>query len=117
MQLVHLQEFEPATLDDIYAVHNPRFVDALEQFIKRNGKGVVEYSPTYVTENSFQDSLRVRLCSQIQGPPLKPHGNCSDCGAFLQAVGAAKALIDAVVERSATGPVSGFGICRPPGKP
>ena len=57
-------------------------------------------------------------------PPLAGSGStdpatrdCSDCGAVLQAVGAAKALIDVVVERSANGPVSGFGICRPPGKP
>lgn len=59
LQLIDLRDFHPASVEDVCRVHNPRFVEALQGFIKQQHKGVVEGAPTYVTSQTFEDSLRV----------------------------------------------------------
>lgn len=102
LQLQSLDNFRPATLAEVSAVHDKRYPEALHQIVKQQQKAaqfeIVESAPTYVTSSSYQDAL--------------------------QAAGAALSLIDACLEAAAQGKShggsakdvpAGFGICRPPG--
>ena len=79
LQLQSLDNFRPATLAEVYAVHDKRYPEALQKVVKQQQKAaqfeIVESAPTYVTSSSYQDALQVtclylrqRLrCSSILG--------------------------------------------------
>ncbi len=46
----------PATRDEIARVHSPRMIQAVEE-AARQGPGIIDYAPTYVTHTSFTDAL------------------------------------------------------------
>lgn len=46
----------PATYDQIARVHQPQLIHAIEEICKQ-GAGVIDYAPTYVTQTSYQDAL------------------------------------------------------------
>lgn len=104
--MAQLEGFAPATLDQIAAIHSPKYAGQIAHLSTggpaAGGAVVVESSPTYVTTSSYGDSLR--------------------------AAGAVIALVDAVVASlplqlpgeagggAGASPSSvGFAICRPPG--
>ena len=49
-------EVAPATRDQIAQVHEPRLINGLEEACKQGG-GIIDYAPTFITETSFQDAL------------------------------------------------------------
>jgi acetoin utilization deacetylase AcuC-like enzyme len=49
-------EAAPASREDINRVHTRQMVDGLEAAC-RQGPGIIDYAPTYVTRTSFQDAL------------------------------------------------------------
>jgi acetoin utilization deacetylase AcuC-like enzyme len=58
LERVEAQRVEavPATHAQLARVHRPQLVNALEQAC-RQGPGVIDYAPTYVTQTSFADAL------------------------------------------------------------
>jgi acetoin utilization deacetylase AcuC-like enzyme len=46
----------PATVEQVTRVHRPQLVKAVEEVCKQ-GPGIVDYAPTYVTQTSYQDAL------------------------------------------------------------
>ncbi len=52
------ERIEPlcATTDEIARVHQPKMIRAIEDVCKQ-GAGIIDYAPTYVTETSFEDAL------------------------------------------------------------
>ncbi|KAL3146501.1 hypothetical protein ABBQ32_000754 [Trebouxia sp. C0010 RCD-2024] len=101
-QVQSLNKFRAATLDEVCAVHDKRYPEALHKIVQQQQKeaqfAIVESAPTYVTSSSYQDGL--------------------------QAAGAAIALVDSCVAAArhrasagqpSSGVPAGFGICRPPG--
>lgn len=49
-------EATPATRDEVALVHNPKLIAGLEQACKQ-GPGVIDSAPTFVTQTSFNDAL------------------------------------------------------------
>ena len=49
-------EAPPATVEQVTRVHRPQLVKAVEEVCKQ-GPGIVDYAPTYVTKTSYQDAL------------------------------------------------------------
>ncbi|KAF3334146.1 histone deacetylase 14 [Carex littledalei] len=94
-QVYEIQNFQPASLDDIARVHSRSYVTGLEKVMSRasdEGLIFIEGSgPTYATGTTFQESLL--------------------------AAGAGMSLVDAVVEASRVNrdPPVGFALIRPPG--
>ncbi|KAK1257035.1 Histone deacetylase 14 [Acorus gramineus] len=94
-QVIGLQDFKPASIDDIGRVHERAYVSGLEKAMSKaseDGLIFIEGSgPTYATPTTFQESLI--------------------------AAGAGIALIDAVVTASKAdlNPPIGFALIRPPG--
>ena len=54
----HAQKIEaiPATRDEVALVHHPKLITELEQVCKQ-GPGVIDSAPTFVTQTSFTDAL------------------------------------------------------------
>ena len=46
----------PAAPEQVARVHDPKLIRALEEVCKQ-GPGVIDYAPTFVTETSFEDAL------------------------------------------------------------
>ncbi|KAL1831278.1 hypothetical protein ACET3Z_000929 [Daucus carota] len=94
-EIFELQNFRPATVDDIASVHAKAYVVGLEKAMDQaseQGLIFIEGSgPTYATPTTFQDSL--------------------------VAAGAGISLVDSVVAASKIGkdPPTGFALIRPPG--
>ncbi|KAM5577808.1 histone deacetylase 14 [Rosa sericea] len=94
-KVIELQNFRPASVDDITSVHTRSYVSGLEKAMdqaSQDGLIFIEGSgPTYATVDTFQESLI--------------------------AAGAGIALIDSVVAESKTSrdPPTGFALIRPPG--
>ncbi|XP_027921737.1 histone deacetylase 14 isoform X1 [Vigna unguiculata] len=94
-ELIELQNFEPASVDDIASVHARAYVSGLEKVMDRaveKGLIFVEGSgPTYATATTFQESII--------------------------AAGAGLALVDSVVAGSKikSDAPTGFALIRPPG--
>ncbi|KAK1300546.1 Histone deacetylase 14 [Acorus calamus] len=94
-QVIGLQDFKPASIDDIGRVHARAYVSGLEKAMSKaseDGLIFIEGSgPTYATPTTFQESLI--------------------------AAGAGISLIDAVVTASKANlnPPIGFALIRPPG--
>ncbi|XP_044469369.1 histone deacetylase 14-like [Mangifera indica] len=94
-EIIELQNFNPATVDDIASIHARAYVSGLEKamdWASQRGIVVIEGSgPTYATATTFQESLI--------------------------AAGAGIALIDSVVStsKSSVDPPMGFALIRPPG--
>ena len=59
MQLVSIQDFRRATVDDICAVHERSYVLGLEKLTKSGRVDIVDGAPTYITGTSFDDALQV----------------------------------------------------------
>lgn len=93
--VIELQNFEPASTDDIASVHARAYVSGLEKVMDQaleKGLIVVDGSgPTYATSTTFQESI--------------------------VAAGAGLALVDSVVAASKImkDPPTGFALIRPPG--
>ncbi len=47
---------QPATLEEVARVHAPQLIAELEDVCKE-GAGIIDYAPTYVTQSSFNDAL------------------------------------------------------------
>lgn len=64
LQLQSLDNFRPATLAEVSAVHDKRYPEALHQIVKQQQKAaqfeIVESAPTYVTSSSYQDALQAQ---------------------------------------------------------
>lgn len=94
-EVVELQNFTHASVDDIALVHSTAYVLGLQKAMSKTGDDgpvLIEGSgPTYATETTFQESL--------------------------VAAGAGLSLVDAVVEASkiTQSPPVGFALVRPPG--
>lgn len=94
-KVIELEDFKPATVDDITSVHTRSYVLGLEKAMdqaSQDGLIFIEGSgPTYATVDTFQESLI--------------------------AAGAGIALIDSVVAESKNSkdPPTGFALIRPPG--
>ncbi|KAL5752170.1 hypothetical protein ACOSP7_022346 [Xanthoceras sorbifolium] len=94
-EIIELQNFKPASVDDIASVHAKAYVSGLEKAMdqaSQQGIILIEGSgPTYATPTTFQESL--------------------------VAAGAGIALVDSVVRasRSNADPPMGFALVRPPG--
>ena len=101
-------------------MHRQPYVELLRSIVASKAPATIESAPTYVTSSSYDDAFSVRSVPQTLRPMF-----CLLCDRITnlryicsQAVGAALAVIDAVVEAAAIsgGPVpAGFAICRPPG--
>ncbi|CAN6475994.1 unnamed protein product [Victoria cruziana] len=93
--VVEVQDWKPASLDNIAIVHSKAYVNGLEKVIHRaSQEGLIFIDgsgPTYATETTFQESLL--------------------------AAGAGISLVDSVVAASKLGqkPPIGFALVRPPG--
>ncbi|XP_023545004.1 histone deacetylase 14 [Cucurbita pepo subsp. pepo] len=93
--VVELQNYKPASVDDIVSVHSKSYVTGLEKAMDRasqDGLILIEGSgPTYATATTFNESL--------------------------VAAGAGISLVDSVVKASKTykNPPIGFALIRPPG--
>ena len=46
----------PATHDQVARVHQPQLIKAIEEVCKQ-GPGIIDHAPTYVTQTSYQDAL------------------------------------------------------------
>jgi len=46
----------PATFEEVAQVHQPKMIRAIEE-VCRDGPGIIDYAPTYVTKTSYQDAL------------------------------------------------------------
>lgn len=46
----------PATVDEVARIHHPKLIQAVEEVCKQGG-GIVDYAPTYVTKTSYADAL------------------------------------------------------------
>ncbi|XP_020253101.1 histone deacetylase 14 [Asparagus officinalis] len=94
-EVFEIQNFQPATVDDIAIVHERAYVAGLEKAMTRaSDEGIIFIDgsgPTYATETTFQESL--------------------------VAAGAGISLVDSVVEASRIrmDPPVGFALIRPPG--
>jgi acetoin utilization deacetylase AcuC-like enzyme len=49
-------EAKPATSEQIARVHHPQLIKAIEEVCKQ-GPGIIDYAPTYVTQTSFVDAM------------------------------------------------------------
>ncbi|KAK4264736.1 hypothetical protein QN277_025869 [Acacia crassicarpa] len=94
-EIIELQNFEPASVDDVARVHARAYVSGLEMAMDQaSEKGLIFIDgsgPTYATATTFQESL--------------------------VAAGAGLALVDSVVAASkdSQDPPTGFALIRPPG--
>lgn len=65
LQVQSLNKFRAATLDEVCAVHDKRYPEALHKIVQQQQKeaqfAIVESAPTYVTSSSYQDGLQVTL--------------------------------------------------------
>lgn len=61
LQVLSLNDFKPASVEDIVLVHDPRYVEQLEALIKSSSEGKLEPS-TYYTSSSYSDALKVGTC-------------------------------------------------------
>ena len=50
-------EAQPATREQIAAVHDPQLVTALESVCRSQAPAIIDHAPTYVTQTSFDDAL------------------------------------------------------------
>ncbi|KQJ91981.1 histone deacetylase 14 isoform X2 [Brachypodium distachyon] len=94
-QVLEIQNFHPASLDDVARVHSRKYITGLEKAMSRaSDEGLIFIEgtgPTYATQTTFQESLL--------------------------AAGAGITLVDSVVAASKLGPSPplGFALVRPPG--
>ncbi|KAK8449959.1 hypothetical protein SEVIR_7G292100v4 [Setaria viridis] len=94
-QVLEIQNFNPASLDDVARVHSKSYITGLEKAMSKaadEGLILIEGTgPTYATETTFQESLL--------------------------SAGAGITLVDSVVAASKLGPNPplGFALVRPPG--
>ncbi|XP_047334589.1 histone deacetylase 14, chloroplastic [Impatiens glandulifera] len=94
-EIIQLQNFRPASVDDIASVHTTSYVSGLEKAMERaSEQGIIFIEgsgPTYATASTFQESLI--------------------------AAGAGISLVDSVVAASkiSRDPPTGFALIRPPG--
>ncbi|TVU51118.1 hypothetical protein EJB05_02525 [Eragrostis curvula] len=94
-QVLEIQNFEPASVDDVARVHSRSYITGLKKTMSRasdEGLILIEGSgPTYATETTFKESLL--------------------------SAGAGITLVDSVVAASKLGPNPplGFALIRPPG--
>jgi len=49
-------ESTPATHEQVERVHQPQLIKAIEEVCKQ-GSGIIDHAPTYVTQTSFQDAM------------------------------------------------------------
>lgn len=62
LQVIQLQDFQPATAEDICMVHSNNYVRGLEKIVSRPDVTIVEGgAPTYSTPTTYRDALRVSL--------------------------------------------------------
>jgi hypothetical protein len=61
LQLVNIQEFRKASIEDICSVHELSYVRGLEKLSQRGKGDIVEsVAPTYITGTSFDNALAVQ---------------------------------------------------------
>jgi hypothetical protein len=61
LQLVNIQEFRKASVEDICSVHELAYVRGLEKLAHRGKDDIVEsVAPTYITGTSFDNALAVQ---------------------------------------------------------
>ena len=62
LQLVNIQDFRKASVEDICSVHELAYVRGLERLAQRGKDDIVEsVAPTYITGTSFDNALAVQL--------------------------------------------------------
>lgn len=49
-------EASPATFEQVARVHQPQLIKAIEEVCKE-GPGIIDHAPTYITQTSYQDAL------------------------------------------------------------
>lgn len=62
LQLLSLDNFRPATLAEVCAVHDQRYPEALQRIAEQQQPAqhtLVEGAPTYVTSTSYDDAIQV----------------------------------------------------------
>ena len=52
-----LLDAKPASRNEISLVHHPKLVSTLEKVCREEAPGIIDYSPTYITQSSFDDAL------------------------------------------------------------
>jgi acetoin utilization deacetylase AcuC-like enzyme len=50
-------EASPATFEQVARMHQPQLIKAIEEVCK-DGPGIIDHAPTYITQTSYQDALR-----------------------------------------------------------
>lgn len=78
-QVLRLDTFSPASIEDMCKLHERSYVLGLEKLVRQGKEDMwVESSPTYITSSSFDDALRVsnllhaELC--LSTPPFARSG-------------------------------------------
>lgn len=58
LQFINAEKIEaaPATHDQVARVHQPLLMQAIEEVCKQ-GTGIIDHAPTYITQTSYQDAL------------------------------------------------------------
>ncbi|NOT06281.1 MAG: hypothetical protein HOP27_16940, partial [Anaerolineales bacterium] len=49
-------EARPASFEQVARVHQPQLIRAIEEVCKE-GPGIIDHAPTYITQTSYQDAL------------------------------------------------------------
>ena len=86
LQLVNIQDFRKASVEDICSVHELSYVRGLEKLAQRGKDDIVEsIAPTYITGTSFDNALAVQPSRPhphliLAGPPCRETGACSEQG-------------------------------------
>lgn len=87
LQLLSLDNFRPATLAEVCAVHDQRYPEALLRIAEQQQPAqhtLVEGAPTYVTSTSYDDAIQV--CRTM------PAANQLSIGTFHNSTGACLAM-------------------------
>ncbi|GAB4823176.1 hypothetical protein N2152v2_011276 [Parachlorella kessleri] len=95
-QVEELQGFPAASLEHVLAIHDEKYVAAIERLSGTRGTTVVESAPTFVTPTTYEDSLLA-------------------AGAVLSILDALLAAAPASQAAGGQLAPTGFAICRPPG--